>query len=202
MEYIHSGYQSGMLTGHAIDEAVHSGKIIIDPYDAKQLNPNSYNLRLSSSYKTIDTAKLPILANNILNQRYPKNYYYIETTKPVEYETVEIGSDGVILLPDHLYLIASLETIGSEYYIPILTGRSSAGRLGIQVHSEAGFGDLGYIGKWTFQIKVTYPTKIYAGMTIGQIYFITPKGVIDQFYSGKYVNSEQAEGSKIYMDFE
>ena len=75
------------------------------------------------------------------------------------------------------------------------------GRAGISVHQEAGFGDIGYYGKWTLQVTVTYPTIIYPNMTIAQMYMVVPSGDIGKLYNGKYQGSDTARGSESYKDF-
>lgn len=189
---LHFETAGGFLTGSAIARGVKCKVIQIEPYDESNLNPNSYNL-------TID--------NKILYCKCMKNFWIngkpaIDLKEPIEYKEDIIPEDGIILYPGELYLIPTKETIGSNYYIPMITGRSSMGRAGISVHQEAGFGDIGYHGKWTLQVTVTYPTKIYPNMKMAQMYMVVPAGSIDILYSGKYQGSESAHGSEAYKDFE
>ena len=100
------------------------------------------------------------------------------------------------------YEYAPKEHIHTEYFEPIITGRSSMGRLGIAVHQEAGFGDIGFNGTMTLQLKVTYPTRIYPYFPMAQVYFLTPHGEIKDLYNGKYQNATGIAGSKAYQDFE
>jgi dCTP deaminase len=80
--------------------------------------------------------------------------------------------------------------MGSDYYVPLIGGRSSTGRLGLFVHITAPLGDIGYHGCWTLQLKATIPIRIYARQAIGQILFVVPQGKIT-LYQGKY-NNQQA----------
>ena len=174
-----------ILTGDAIDRAVKNGKISISYYDECNLNPNSYNIHTGyevTLYKGIKTIDL-------------KNPGKIET------ETFELDPEkGMVFRPGMLYLVPTMETIATDCYEPILTGRSSIGRYGISIHNEAGFGDIGFHGKLTMQIKVTYPTVFYPNIPIGQVYFLTPFGRITQLYQGKYQNATGAMPSRWTLD--
>lgn len=179
----------GFLTGAAIDKGVKNGLIKIEPYTSDQLNPNSYNVTIGN--------EILICQGNDKNQ----DGIIIDIKRPINYEKSIIPDEGMLLQPNNLYLISTREVIGSDYYIPMLTGRSSMGRAGISVHQEAGFGDIGYYGKWTLQVTVTYPTIIYPNMTIAQMYMVVPSGDIGKLYNGKYQGSDTARGSESYKDF-
>ncbi len=88
-------------------------------------------------------------------------------------------------------------------------GRSSIGRLGINTHITAGFGDLGwgfnqdnkcYYPTWTLEITVVHPIRIYPNTRIGQVYFIVPQGEIE-FYTGKYSKQQKPQSSQLFKDF-
>lgn len=193
----------GFLTGQAIRDSVKDGTIMIEPYDEKNINPNSYNLTIGNTCKVLDlnheTVIIPFIDISQLN--IEATCRYIDTAKPIQYNDIEIPKEGLILLPGNLYLIATNETIGSDCYIPMITGRSSMGRMGVSVHQEAGFGDIGYHGKWTLQVTVVKPTKIYPNMKMAQMYMVVPSGYIKDLYHGKYQNSTDAAGSQINKDF-
>ena len=82
----------------------------------------------------------------------------------------------------------------------MLVGRSSVGRLGLSVHVTAGFGDIGFRGRWTLELVATEPVRIYPGMEICQIYYHTICGVILDEYVGKYVGQEAATPSRLYQE--
>ena len=190
-------FMGGFLTGAAIDEDVREGLISIEPYDPANLNPNSYNL-------SIGDTMLEYKGNDYLHNKYNENelQYMVDLKNPISnISEIKIPEDGFILKPGKLYLIATKETIGSDYYIPMITGRSSLGRVGVSVHQEAGFGDIGYHGKWTLQVTVTIPTKIYPNMKMAQMYMVVPSGDTSMKYHGKYQNSTEAQCSKIAKDF-
>lgn len=170
-----------ILTGTAIKECVNSGDIIISPFDENMLNPNSYNFKLGEY--------VYVYKNKILD---PK----------IEQETIriDIPDEGLVLTPDVLYLGYTNEIMGSEKYVPIISGRSSTGRLGLFVHITANLIDIGSINQWTLQLHAVQPVKIYKGMIIGQVTFWKPTGEIN-LYNGKYQGSKGPAASQIWRDF-
>lgn len=171
-----------ILSGKEIEKQI--GKdIIIDPYSPKQLNPNSYNLRLHNILMTYN--------NDLLDMKKPN-----EATK------FEIPESGYVLQPGQLYLGRTLEFTETKSYVPMLEGRSSIGRLGMFVHVTAGFGDVGFSGFWTLEIFCIKPIKIYPGVEICQLYFHTIEGEYEPYKSGKYQNNQGIQPSLLYKDFE
>jgi dCTP deaminase len=171
-----------ILTGQKIQEEVFHNKIIIDPFCLNQVNPNSYDFRLGKS--------LRVYKNYILD---PK----IEN----ETEVIEIPPEGYVLDPEILYLGHTEELMGSDYYVPIIRGRSSIGRIGLFVHITADLIDIGSINQWTLQLHCVHPLRIYAGMLIGQVTFWKVEGDIT-LYKGKYKGSRGPMASLIHKDFQ
>ena len=99
-----------------------------------------------------------------------------------------------------MYLGYTKEVIGSDYYVPTITGRSSTGRLGLFVQITADLVDIGFKGNLTFQFHAVQPLRIYKGMKLGQICFWKPKGKI-KLYNGKYQYSEGPQESRVWQDF-
>lgn len=124
----------------------------------------------------------------------------LDAKKKIKTKTIEIPNDGMILEPNKLYLGCTKEIIGSDYYVPIITGRSSTGRLGLFVQITSDLVDIGFKGKLTLQFCATQPVKIYKGMKIGQVMFWKVFGEAD-LYKGKYQNSEEPRQSEIWRDF-
>jgi len=170
-----------ILTGDKIKEEVEKGKIIINPFSEKNLNPNSYNFRLGRQLK--------IYTN-----------YTLDPKKKQPVKIIEIPEKGYILNPKILYLGHTEEIMGSNYYAPIIRGRSSTGRLGLFVHITADLIDIGSINQWTLQLHAVQKIRIYPGMLIGQVTFWVPKGRIS-LYKGKYQGSQGPIESKVYKDF-
>jgi len=175
----------GILTGAEIERQATAGEIVISGFDPANLNPNSYNLSTGDSFTVYRNPK-------IFDLKHPETFQ--------ETETLPIPPDGLVLRPGRLYLVPTKEIIGSNKYVPLITGRSSIGRIGQSIHQEAGFGDVGFTGHWTLQIKVTYPVRIYPDLPIAQVYFITPVGDIRDLYHGKYQDATTELASKWGMD--
>lgn len=171
-----------ILTGPEIVSEVISGKIVIKPFNPEQVNPNSYNLRLGK--------KLLVYKNPVLDMRN-------------EHETSEliIPDEGLYLNPGVLYLGETEEYTETHNHVPHIEGRSSVGRLGMQVHVTAGFGDIGFCGKWTLEITVVHPLKVYAGTEVCQIAYQTVSGVVSP-YKGKYLGQKGVTPSYLFKDFE
>lgn len=171
-----------ILSGREIKR--HIGKeIIIDPFDEKRINPNSYNLTLSN--------ELLVYQNDVLDMK-----------KPNPVSKIVIPQDGLILMPGKLYLGRTNEYTKTESYVPMLEGRSSTGRLGIFIHITAGFGDVGFAGYWTLEIFCVQPVRIYPNVEICQIYYHDIDGDYDLYRSGKYQNNTGIQPSLMYRDFE
>lgn len=166
-----------MLSGLEIKRR--NGKdIIIDPFNDDQVNPNSYNLRLANTLKVY------------------KKGIILDPKKDNEYETITIPEDGFVLQPGELYIGSTIEYTESHGLVPCLSGRSSVGRLGINIHATAGFGDIGFKGTWTLEIFVVRPVRVYPGMKICQIYFEEVQGVYEN-YNGKYLKQSGPVTSKL-----
>ena len=172
-----------ILSGKEINKQVENGVIRIDPFNADQLNPNSYNLRLHSD--------LLVYNDNVLDMK-EKN-----TTSPLT-----IPEDGLLLEPQKLYLGRTIERTATDKYVPMLEGRSSVGRLGLFIHITAGFGDIGFDGFWTLEIFCVQPIRIYSDLEICQIFYHTIDGDYDLYRSKKYQGNEGVQPSKLYKDFE
>jgi dCTP deaminase len=69
--------------------------------------------------------------------------------------------------------------------VPFLEGKSSTGRLGIDIHATAGKGDVGFCNTWTLEISCAQPVRIYAGMPIGQLIYFVVEGEVATFYNKK-----------------
>jgi dCTP deaminase len=156
--------------------------IIIDPFDKKKLNPNSYNLSLHSELVVYKKQQLDMKEKN-------------------EVDKIKIPQNGLVLEPNRLYLGRTIEYTETKTLVPMLEGRSSIGRLGLFIHVTAGFGDVGFKGFWTLEIFCIQPVKIYAGVEVCQIYYHTIEGEYEKYSSGKYQNNTGIQPSLLYRDF-
>ncbi len=158
-----------ILTGQEILRQIKDGRITIDPFDPNLLNPNSYNYRLGGLLK--------IAPDHVLDARQEQSWL-----------GVEIPEEGFVLEPHRIYLGHTIETIGSNSFVTSLIGRSSIGRLGLYLQLSADLGQLGAIHKWTLELNVVQPLRLYSGMILGQVTFWTPTGDIT-LYDGPYGRS-------------
>lgn len=171
-----------ILTGNEIKKRL--GKdIIINPFSEKQLNPNSYNLKLFD--------ELVIYKDFELDMK--KNHDFLK---------FKIPERGFQLIPGQLYLGRTLEHTETHNLVPMIEGRSSIGRLGMFIHITAGFGDLGFNGFWTLELSVIKPLIIYPFIEIAQIFYHTVEGEITEYKSGKYQNNTGIQTSKLWKEFQ
>lgn len=171
-----------ILSGKEI--ARHLGReIIIDPFDPKRINPNSYNLSLAEELLVYEAKELDMKKINAVRK-------------------LIIPEEGLLLEPNVLYLGRTNEYTRTDGYVPMLEGRSSISRLGVFIHVTAGFGDVGFAGYWTLEIFCVQPVRIYPNVEICQIYYHDLDGDYDPYVSGKYQNNTGIQPSLLYRDFE
>lgn len=171
-----------ILTGNEIQRQKDLGNIIIQPFCSSQISTNSYDLRLS---------------NTLIKY---KNSDAIDPKIKQEYIKIEIPDEGFLINKGEFYLGTSLETIGSNDFVPILHAKSGTARMGLFVHITADLIDIGSIGKLTFQLYATLPVIVYPNMLLAQVTFWKTFGEI-KLYDGKYQNSTEPRISQIYKDF-
>jgi dCTP deaminase len=151
-----------VLSDRTIARLIGEGRIVIDPYDDGLLQPSSVDVRVDRFFRVFH------------NARYP----YIDVKEPQEEltELVEIAGDQAFILhPGEFVLGSTLERIVlPDDLVARLEGKSSLGRLGLLIHSTAGFIDPGFDGHVTLELSnvANLPITIYHGMKIGQISFV------------------------------
>lgn len=155
-----------ILSDTRILEEIAKGSIVIEPYDPACLGTNSYDVHLSKYIGLYRDAILDARRHNLI-------------------DITEIPEEGLVLYPDRLYLGATLEYTETHAHVPFLEGKSSVGRLGIDIHATAGKGDVGFCNHWTLEISVTQPVRIYVGMPIGQLIYFEVSGGIQTYYNRK-----------------
>lgn len=155
-----------ILSDKKILEEIHNGSIVIEPFDKKYLGSNSYDVHLGKT--------LAVYEDEILDAKIHNKIRYFEIPK-----------EGIILVPSKLYLGVTEEYTETHKHVPFLEGKSSIGRLGIDIHATAGKGDVGFCNTWTLEISVRQPVKIYAGMPIGQLIYFVVDGEVETSYSKK-----------------
>ncbi len=155
-----------ILSDSHILEEIAKGTIKIEPYLRECLGSNSYDVHLGKWLATYNDAELDAKKHNTIS-------YF------------EITDEGYLLQPQKFYLGATEEYTETHAHVPFLEGKSSTGRLGIDIHATAGKGDVGFCGHWTLEISVKQPVRVYKGMPIGQLIYFPVDGEIEIKYNEK-----------------
>ncbi len=167
-----------ILSDKKILQELDKGNIVIQPFDRKYLGSNSYDVHLSET--------MAIYRDDILDSR---EHNKLSTFK-IDSKT------GFLLLPGRLYLGVTEEYTETHTFVPFLEGKSSIGRLGIDIHSTAGKGDVGYCNTWTLEISVKQPVKVYPGMPIGQLIYFEVSGEVLIPYNKKLTAKYNKKATK------
>jgi dCTP deaminase len=155
-----------ILSDKKILEEIEKGNILIEPFRPEKLGTNSYDVHLGRYLAVYKNRELDAKMHN-------------------EIEEFIIPPEGFVLQQNTLYLGVTEEYTESHRHVPFLEGKSSVGRLGIDIHATAGKGDVGYCNTWTLEISCTQPVRIYAGMPIGQLIYFSVEGDIQNYYNKK-----------------
>lgn len=197
------------------------GNIVITPWDQKLLNPNSVDLTLAPSFKiyirdrvTVDNiSKVPnwVVDNGLeVTMHEDGRVSYIEpldVRKDNPSIEIKMSEEGIVLLPNRLYLYACNERIGVKKDIcGTVMGKSSLGRLGLDIHVCAGFVDTGFEGSLVLEMRVVEPLRIYPNMKICQVKFERVEGEILEPYDikpgSKYAGQVGVQTSLMHKNFE
>lgn len=155
-----------ILSDRAILEEMEKGNIIIEPFNINRLGTNSYDVHLGKNLAVYPGKELDAKQHN-------------------EVVHFEIPEEGYLLQPGELYLGVTEEYTETHAHVPFLEGKSSIGRLGIDIHATAGKGDVGFCNYWTLEISCIKPVRVYAGMPVGQLIYFCVEGGIENFYNKK-----------------
>lgn len=155
-----------ILTDKEILEEIDKKTIVIEPYDRECLGTNSYDVHLGKYLATYEDEILDAKRHNKIKH-------------------FEIPEEGFVLMPGTLYLGVTQEYTESHAHVPFLEGKSSTGRLGIDIHATAGKGDIGFCNTWTLEISVSHPVRVYESMPIGQLIYFKVDGEVERPYNKK-----------------
>ncbi len=155
-----------ILSDTRILEEMSNGNIHIEPFDRQYLGSNSYDVHLGDFLATYKDDILDAKRHN-------------------EVTHFEIPEEGLVLQPNKLYLGVTHEYTETYKHVPFLEGKSSTGRLGIDIHATAGKGDVGFCNTWTLEISCTLPVRVYKRMPIGQLIYFAVEGKIEIPYHKK-----------------
>jgi len=184
-----------IFSDRSIREAIESGSIQIDPFEPSHVQPSSVDLRVGDGFRVF------------VNHKYSE----IDPRSPQEDLTqlVEVGEEAFMLHPGEFVLGSTLERVKlGEDVVARLEGKSSLGRLGLLIHSTAGFIDPGFEGHITLELSnvATLPIAIYPGMRIGQISFYQMTTPAEFPYGSpqlgsKYQGQKGPTASRSHRDF-
>jgi len=155
-----------ILSDGDILKHLETGDIRIEPFNRASLGTNSYDVHLGDVLAIYEDTELDARKHNQV--RY-----------------LEIPETGFLLEPHVLYLGVTKEYTETHCHVPFLEGKSSVGRLGIDIHATAGKGDVGFCNYWTLEISVKMPVRVYAGMPIGQLIYFTVSDDVVTSYANK-----------------
>ena len=185
-----------VLSDVTIRRLLDEGRIEVEPYDESLMQPSSLDVRVDRYFRVFR------------NSRYP----YIDVKQEQEEltELVEIDDETPFILhPGEFVLGSTLERVTlPDDLVARLEGKSSLGRLGLLIHSTAGFIDPGWDGHVTLELSnvANLPVTIYYGMPIGQISFMRMDSAVERPYGSgeagsKYQDQAEPTPSRFYLNF-
>jgi dCTP deaminase len=185
-----------VLSDRSIREEIKKGRIVISPLDSSDIQPASVDLHLDRKVLVFTNSRQP----------------YIDVKESLENltELVEIqDGDPFILHPGEFVLGSTVEHIElPEDLVARLEGKSSLGRIGLVIHSTAGFVDPGWKGHLTLELSnlARLPITLYYGMKIGQISFLRLTTPAERLYGSeslgsKYQGQTDPTPSRFHQDF-
>ena len=185
-----------VLSDRDIRAAIDSGEVGIRPYDPRDLQPSSVDLHLDRRFRVFR------------NNRYP--YIDVRAPQPDLTELLSVADDEAFILhPGEFVLGQTLEWVElPDDLVARLEGRSSLGRLGLLIHSTAGYVDPGWKGNLTLELSnvANLPIALYYGMSIGQISFFRMSSAAERPYGSaelgsKYQGQAEPTASAYHRDF-
>jgi dCTP deaminase len=186
-----------ILSDRDIRAQIEAGRIKIEPFTPESVQPSSVDLHLASRFRVFR------------NNRYP--YIDVRAEQPDLTEIEEIrGDEPFILHPGEFVLGSTLERVTlPDDLVARLEGRSSLGRLGLLIHSTAGYVDPGWDGNLTLELSnvANLPITLYHGMKIGQISFQKLSSPVEIPYGdprlgSRYLGQTDPTASRYHRDFE
>jgi dCTP deaminase len=186
-----------ILSDRDIRAAIEAGRIVIDPFTPEAIQPSSVDLHVDRRFRVFR------------NNRYP--FIDVRTDQPDLTELVEIDAEQPFILhPGEFVLGSTLERVAlPDDLVARLEGKSSLGRLGLLIHSTAGYVDPGWDGNLTLELSnvANLPITLYYGMKIGQISFQRMSSPVEVAYGddrigSKYRGQTDPTASRYHVDFD
>jgi dCTP deaminase len=185
-----------ILSDRTLREQISAGRILIEPFDDDLVQPSSIDVRISNLFRVF--------------RNHTAGVIDVKTDTSDMTEMVEIPADGVFMLhPGEFVLGSTLERIAvPEDLVARIEGKSSLGRLGLLIHSTAGFIDAGFDGHVTLELAnvASLPITLYPGMKIGQVSFMQMTTPADRPYGSgargsKYQGQRGPTPSRYFENF-
>jgi dCTP deaminase len=185
-----------ILSDRSIREEIAAGRVEIEPFDEACVQPSSIDLHVDGQFRVFQ------------NNRYPFIDVRREQSDLTELVSVP-DEEPFILHPGEFVLGSTYERVGlPDDLVARLEGKSSLGRLGLLIHSTAGYVDPGWDGYLTLELSnvANLPITIYPRMKIGQISFFRLTTAADHPYGGagtrsKYQGQRGPTASRFFEEF-
>jgi dCTP deaminase len=185
-----------ILSDRTIREAIAAGRIVIDPFDEACLQPSSIDVKVSNLFRVFRNHTTAVI--DVKKE-------LTDLTELVEMP----GDEPFVLHPGEFVLGSTLERVAiADDLVARVEGKSSLGRLGLLIHSTAGFIDAGFDGHITLELSnvANLPITIYPSMKIGQVSFMTMTTPADKPYGSgargsKYQGQRGPTPSRYFENF-
>ena len=177
---IHTIVLCVVLSDRSIREEIEAGRIVIDPLGEDCVQPSSVDLHVDRYFRVFRNHTMRVID--------------VRETQEDLTELVEVTEDQAFILhPGEFVLGSTLERVAlPDDLVARLEGKSSLGRLGLLIHSTAGFVDAGWDGHLTLELSnvANLPITVYPGMKIGQISFLKMTSSADRPYGSENLGSK------------
>jgi dCTP deaminase len=176
-----------ILSDRSLKQQLADGRIVIDPLDESLIQPSSIDVRISNLFRVF--------------RNHTRGVIDVKVDLTELTELIEIADDGTspfMLHPGEFVLGSTLERIAvPDDLVARIEGKSSLGRLGLLIHSTAGFVDAGFDGHVTLELAnvASLPITLYPGMKIGQVSFMQMTTPADNPY-GKGATGSKYQGQR------
>lgn len=176
-----------ILSDRTLREQLAAGRIVIDPLDESLIQPSSVDVRISNLFRVF--------------RNHTRAVIDVKTDTTELTELVEIDEscgEAFMLHPGEFVLGSTLERIAvPDDLVGRVEGKSSLGRLGLLIHSTAGFVDAGFDGHITLELAnvASLPITLYPGMKIGQVSFMQMTTPADRPY-GRGATGSKYQGQR------
>jgi len=185
-----------LLSDRDIAAEIKSGRVKVEPFDPKMIQPSSVDVRLDRFFRVFENHRYEVIDPSIEQS---------ELTR----EVAVAPDDFFILHPGEFVLASTYEVITlPDDVAGRLEGKSSLGRLGLLTHSTAGFIDPGFSGHITLELSnvANLPVKLYPGMKIGQLCLIKLSSSAEHpygsaLYGSRYQGQRGPTPSKSWLNF-